>query len=59
MIHILFTGGTISMQRDAAAGGNVPAHGGEALLRKAAQGVADHLVFFAQDHGVSCVFLCG
>ena len=25
MIHILFTGGTISMQRDAAAGGNVPA----------------------------------
>ena len=35
MIHILFTGGTISMQRDAAAGGNVPAHGGEALLRLA------------------------
>jgi L-asparaginase len=35
MIHILFTGGTISMQRDAAAGGNVPVHGGEALLRLA------------------------
>jgi L-asparaginase len=35
MIHILFTGGTISMQRDAAAGGNVPAHGGEALMRLA------------------------
>ena len=35
MIHILFTGGTISMQRDAAAGGNVPAHGGEALVRMA------------------------
>lgn len=35
MIHILFTGGTISMQRDAAAGGNVPTHGGEALLRLA------------------------
>ena len=35
MIHILFTGGTISMQRDASAGGNVPAHGGEALLRLA------------------------
>jgi L-asparaginase len=35
LIHILFTGGTISMQRDAAAGGNVPAHGGEALLRLA------------------------
>jgi L-asparaginase len=35
MIHILFTGGTISMQRDAAAGGNVPAHDGEALIRLA------------------------
>ena len=35
MIHILFTGGTISMQRDAAAGGNVPAHSGEALIRLA------------------------
>jgi len=35
MIHILFTGGTISMQRDAAVGGNVPAHGGEALVRLA------------------------
>jgi L-asparaginase len=35
MIHILFTGGTISMQRDAAAGGNVPAYGGEALVRLA------------------------
>lgn len=32
MIHLLFTGGTISMQRDAAAGGNVPALGGEALV---------------------------
>jgi L-asparaginase len=35
MIHILFTGGTISMQRDATAGGNVPAHSGEALMRLA------------------------
>jgi L-asparaginase len=35
MIHILFTGGTISMQRDAQAGGNVPTHGGEALVRLA------------------------
>ena len=35
MIHILFTGGTISMQRDPAAGGNVPTHGGEALVRLA------------------------
>ena len=32
MIHLLFPGGTISMPRDAAAGGNVPAHGGEALV---------------------------
>jgi L-asparaginase len=35
VIHILFPGGTISMQRDAAAGGNVPAHGGEDLVRLA------------------------
>ena len=34
-IHILFTGGTISMQRDPSAGGNVPSHGGEALVRLA------------------------
>jgi L-asparaginase len=32
MIHVLFTGGTISMRRDAAAGGNIPAYGGDALL---------------------------
>jgi L-asparaginase len=32
MIHLLFTGGTISMHRDPAAGGNVPAHAGEALV---------------------------
>jgi L-asparaginase len=32
MIHLLFTGGTISMRRDAAAGGNVPALTGEALV---------------------------
>jgi L-asparaginase len=32
MIHLLFTGGTISMRRDPAAGGNVPTHGGEALV---------------------------
>ncbi len=36
MIHLLFTGGTISMHRDPAAGGNVPAHGGEALVALAA-----------------------
>jgi L-asparaginase len=32
MIHLVFTGGTISMQRDPAAGGNVPVHGGENLV---------------------------
>ena len=32
MIHLLFTGGTISMQRDQSAGGNVPALAGEALV---------------------------
>jgi L-asparaginase len=32
MIHLLFTGGTISMRRDPAAGGNVPTHGGAALV---------------------------
>ncbi|HEX5386117.1 MAG TPA: asparaginase [Gemmatimonadales bacterium] len=32
MIHLLFTGGTISMRRDAVAGGNMPAHGGAALV---------------------------
>lgn len=32
MIHILFTGGTISMRHDASLGGNVPRHGGEDLL---------------------------
>jgi L-asparaginase len=32
MIHLLFTGGTISMERDPAAGGNIPTHGGERLV---------------------------
>ncbi len=32
MLHLLFTGGTISMQRDERAGGNVPTHGGAALV---------------------------
>ena len=31
-IHLLFTGGTISMQRSQSVGGNVPAHSGEALV---------------------------
>ena len=32
MIQIVFTGGTISMRRDATAGGNVPALGGDELV---------------------------
>lgn len=32
MIHLLFTGGTISMSRDSAAGGNIPTHGGATLV---------------------------
>jgi L-asparaginase len=32
MIHLVFTGGTISMQRDERLGGNIPAHGGETLV---------------------------
>jgi L-asparaginase len=35
VIHLLFTGGTISMHRDAAAGGNVPTHGGAQLVEMA------------------------
>ncbi|MDH5282535.1 MAG: asparaginase [Gemmatimonadota bacterium] len=35
MIHLIFTGGTISMRRDEQAGGNVPAHGGDDLVRLA------------------------
>jgi L-asparaginase len=34
MIHLLFTGGTISMHHDPAAGGNVPAHDGEQLVER-------------------------
>lgn len=32
MIHLLATGGTIAMQRNASAGGNIPALGGQQLL---------------------------
>jgi L-asparaginase len=35
VIHLLFTGGTISMQRDPVVGGNVPAHGGARLVEMA------------------------
>jgi L-asparaginase len=34
VIHLLFTGGTISMHHDPAAGGNVPAHDGEQLVAR-------------------------
>ena len=34
MIHLIFTGGTISMQRDERAGGNVPALDGAALVER-------------------------
>ncbi len=36
MIHLLFTGGTISMRRDDSLGGNVPQHGAADLLALAA-----------------------
>jgi L-asparaginase len=35
VIHLLFTGGTISMSHDERAGGNVPTYGGEALVGQA------------------------
>ena len=35
MIHLIFTGGTISMQRDAAAGGKIPSLDGKALVKMA------------------------
>ena len=46
MLHLLFTGGTISMQRDERAGGNVPTHGGAALVAFAPElaGVGPHVV---------------
>lgn len=50
MIHLLFTGGTISMQRDARAGGNVPAHGGAALVALA-PGLAGVSPFRIEDWG--------
>jgi L-asparaginase len=47
MIHILFTGGTISMRHDAASGGNLPRHGGAELLALA--GVADGIACRMED----------
>ncbi len=50
MIHLLFTGGTISMQRDERAGGNVPTHGGDALVGFA-PGLRDLAPFRVDDWG--------
>lgn len=47
MIHILFTGGTISMRHDAASGGNLPKHGGAELLALA--GVTDDIACRTED----------
>ena len=47
MIHILFTGGTISMRHDAASGGNLPKHGGAELLALA--GVSDRTACRTED----------
>ena len=50
MIHLLFTGGTISMQRDERAGGNVPTHGGAALAALAPE-LPDVAAFRIDDWG--------
>jgi L-asparaginase len=42
MIHFFATGGTIAMQQDPAAGGNVPALGGQALLDLAGSLGSEH-----------------
>ena len=47
MIHVLFTGGTISMRHDAAEGGNLPRHGGAELLALA--GVPEGLEYTVED----------
>ncbi len=51
MIHLLFTGGTISMQRDERAGGNVPAHGGADLVALA-PGLSAVAPFTIEDWGM-------
>lgn len=48
MLHFLFTGGTISMRHDAAAGGNIPSLDGAALLA-AVPGLASPGSFRAED----------
>lgn len=47
MIHVLFTGGTISMRHDAAQGGNLPRHGGAELLALA--GVPEGVEYTVED----------
>ena len=47
MIHVLFTGGTISMRHDAAQGGNLPRHGAADLLALA--GVPEGVEYRAED----------
>jgi len=50
MIHLLFTGGTISMTRDERAGGNVPTHGGATLVGTA-PGLAEVAPYRIDDWG--------
>ncbi len=50
MIHLLFTGGTISMQRDERAGGNVPVLSGDALVQLA-PGLREVGPFTVEDWG--------
>lgn len=50
MIHIIFTGGTISMVRDERAGGNVPSHDGRTLVGFAPD-LADVAPFQVDDWG--------
>ncbi len=47
MIHVLFTGGTISMRHDAARGGNIPRHGGADLVALA--GIPSGVPYLVED----------
>jgi L-asparaginase len=49
-VHVIFTGGTISMQRDERAGGNIPTHGGETLVGFA-PGIRDVAPIVVDDWG--------
>src|SRR5215211_4632493 len=51
-VAVLFTGGTISMRHDPAAGGNVPVLGGEALLATV-PGLDEIAQVVAVDHGLT------